>query len=75
MIKNVWDMTPDDIALINGKYYRHNRDFRQRRPNIGIVLVRELIDINYPNHVSRFIYGMNVEVIGKQKATAELEEK
>jgi len=75
MKKHIWDLTPDDIvALPMRGFFRWNRDFKQRRPGIGVVLIRELVAISDKKERQRFIRGMEVEVvtnINKIKNSAE----
>lgn len=59
---NVWNMKPDDVVLIGGKRFRLKRDFKQHRPTIGVVPIRELVEIENKKNKQRFIYGIDVEL-------------
>jgi len=60
--KNVWDMKPDDIAVIDGKRYKWKRDFKQYRPTLGRVPIWEIVNVDDPRDKKRAIYGFDVEV-------------
>jgi len=63
MKKNVWDLLPDEIAILPGLgFFRWNRDIRTRRPGIGKVTVRELVSVSDKTIRQRFIRGIDVEI-------------
>ena len=62
MKKNVWDMTGEDIALINGKRYKVKRDFEKLMIGIGRQLNRELVNVNEPEDIMKYYRGREVEI-------------
>lgn len=62
MRKNVWNMTEKEIAIINGKRYRYNRDFKKRMLGVGIRLNRELVNISDSKDTLKFLIGIEVEI-------------
>ena len=63
MIKNIWDMTKDEIALIKEKKYKIKKDFKKFMPSIGAVPNRELVNINDKTDILLFFRGINVNII------------
>lgn len=62
MIKNVWEMTPDDIGIIGNKKYKWSRDFKKRYPNLGILLTREIVNIDNPADKQLALRGFEIEI-------------
>jgi len=53
MIKNVWELQPDEIVVFEYEQYpkhrfKWNKDIKQYRPGIGKTLIRELVCIDDP---------------------------
>ena len=64
MIKNVWDLSPDEIAILPGRgFFRWSRDLRTRLPGIGMLTVRELVAISDKTVRQRFLRGIDVEIL------------
>jgi len=61
--KNVWEMKPDEIALIDGKKYKWKRDLRKRMPTLGVCSIREIVNIDDPKDKHKFLRGIIVEVL------------
>jgi hypothetical protein len=64
---NVWDMAPDDIAIIDGKKFRWRRDFKKRYPSFGTMATRELVNINNPSDKKLALRGFDVELLYPKK--------
>lgn len=62
MKKNIWEMTKDDVALFDDKKWRWKRDFRRRQPMIGVVTLRELVEIGNEKNRQCFIRGIEAEM-------------
>ena len=62
MKKKIWDLTPNDIVLLNGKRYRHSRDFVKRRPVFGPMHHRELVNVDDASDTSWWLRNLEVEV-------------
>ncbi len=62
MLKNVWEMTPDDVALIDGKRYKFYGDKREGRSRLGRVMIRTLRNVDDPKDEVKAIYGFPVEI-------------
>lgn len=62
MKKNVWELQPNEVAIIDGKRYKYKRDFRKYMIGIGNGLNRELVNIEDFKDKKLFYRGMEVEV-------------
>ena len=64
-MKNVWDLQPGEVAVIDDKKYVFKCDFMKNMPTLGRVPNRELVNISDPKDTLLFYRGIEVEVISK----------
>ena len=60
MRKNLWELDREDIVLLDGKKYKWKRDFKSKKPVLGLVVQRELVNVENRKDRQRFIEDIDI---------------